>query len=216
MVELLYDVLENTSIAISVIPLIFLLFICKRAEASEARLFFILLLLELISEISSRILTWNNCNNFFIWHIHAVLYSVLLQFIYKDYLQSLKGLLKLMIPTIIVCITGLLEAFIDQGYLRANTITYLLLCAQAILFSLMSFNSLINDRRIKDFTLSSVFWINSGVLFFFGTTFCLILFEGYIIKVNPQLLYYTWSIQLVANIIFHLVLARGIWLMRRT
>lgn len=216
MVELLYDVLENTSIAISIVPLVILIVRWKRAKALSAWLFLTLLIIDLLTELSTLILAWNQINNLFIWHIHAIFFSILLLLIYRTYLRSNISSFTLLIPNIIVCISGLLEAFLNQGYLRANTITYLMLCSQAILYSLLLFSSLINDRQMKDLTRSSEFWINAGMLFSFGTTMCLTLFENYIFEINTELMYYTWSIQLVANIIFHLVLARGIWLMRRT
>ncbi|MFO0495257.1 MAG: hypothetical protein ACK50Y_06970 [Flavobacteriia bacterium] len=216
MVELLYDVLENTSIAISIIPLISLIIKWKRANASIAWLFFTLLTVELISEILNRILTWSSINNCFILHIYTIVDSCLLYLIYRDFMSHGNFKFKLWLPPFVVLFSGLIEATINHGYLRVNTYTHLLFSAQAIYYSLMFFYSLINDSKIKEVSKNSEFWINAGVLFFYGTTFCLILFERYIFTVNPKLLYYTWSIQLVANIIFHLVLARGIWLMRRT
>jgi hypothetical protein len=216
MTKLLYDVLENTSIAISIVPLLCLGLTWKRAGTPLRWLFFILLAVELIAELFNRFLSWNHINNSFIWHIYTVLYSILLFLIFKNYFSSIKAIGWFRLMPIIVLISGLFEGLIDQGYLEVNTITYLLLCVQSIIYSLVFFYDLINEARIKNLKLYSPFWINSGVLFFFGTTFCLTLFEGYILKFNADLLYYTWSVQLIANIVYHLILSRGIWLMRRT
>jgi hypothetical protein len=216
MTKLLYDVLENTSIAISIVPLLCLGLTWKRAGTPLRWLFFILLIVELITETSNRILTWNHINNFFVCHIYTVIYSILLYFIYKNYISSIKLIGWFRIITLILVLSGVYEGFINNGYLKINTMTYLLLCIQSIIYSLVFFYDLINEARIKNLKLYSPFWINSGVLFFFGTTFCLTLFEGYILKYNADLLYYTWSVQLIANIVYHLILSRGIWLMRRT
>lgn len=104
--------------------------------------------------------------------------------------------------------------FYDEGFKRNNTISNTLLSLIVISLAITYFYSIFLEMRIKNLKKHFLFWMNSAFLIYYGTTFYLTLFEDFIRSYDNNLYYFIWPILLITNIIFNLILAKGIWTMR--
>jgi hypothetical protein len=62
---------------------------------------------------------------------------------------------------------------------------------------------------------NSLFWLNSGFFYYFGTSFLLFVFEGFIMHAGESLSRYIWSLHLVNNMVFYGILTYGVWESKR-
>lgn len=210
MITILGDFLINLSSGIVLVPLLILIYRKNGFNGVLNHFLMSLLLVEFVTEVLCFGLAVKGLNNYPVIHVYTLLYAVLLTLIYFVLLRKRWVLF----PILIVGFTFSIEFFFSK--FQTNTVSYILLCGSGILFSIAYFFSLLNNDSINQIRSHSLFWINSAVLFYFGTTLCLTLFENYIHFENPEINYYIWPIQLIANIIYHLMLSRGIWLTKRT
>tara|TARA_R110002072_G_scaffold303135_2_gene495232 strand:+ start:21206 stop:21853 length:648 start_codon:yes stop_codon:yes gene_type:complete len=213
--SLVYDFLELVSISSSIMPL-FLFFLIRNTKGVQNNLFLLILCLftlEFVVEFACLILSRNGIYTNPIIHIYSILYILLIFNIYRKLIES-DTIIKIALVSVLIFLPISVIEFVKNLYLP-NTISYTFLSLLTIFLSTAFFSQMLNDRSIKSFMKYSLFWINSGFLLFFGTTVCLSLFEYYINFENPDLVYYLWPVQLISNIVFYILIAKGIWLMKR-
>jgi len=105
----------------------------------------------------------------------------------------------------------ILSVFFWGGIHAANTVPNTALNIFLIFFSLSYFVKAINELKYNKITQDIEFWLNFGLLLFYGTTLFISLFETYLRHGNPDTNIYTWPILYIANILFNLILTLGIW-----
>lgn len=212
--EWVYDILESISICIALVPLLILLR-TNGVSSHLKRLLIILLVLELASELTTKILSVFHVNGFLIIHIYTLLYGLILLLISRTKIKSVFAKRIVLYCYVVLLFVEFWELNRVEGYLLVNTYSYLVLNVIGIAISVSIFFQLINDRQLNDMKIDFFFWFSTALIFFFGTTIAITLFQTYILMDNPDIIYYIWPIQLIANIIYHLILARGIWQMRQ-
>lgn len=87
-------------------------------------------------------------------------------------------------------------------------------CTEPLIFCFLSvryFITRIKNLEHMDFFSNYLNWLNIGVLFYFGVTSFLLIFEGSIRLFNPTISSTLWMIQMISNIIFHTILSLSIW-----
>jgi hypothetical protein len=151
--------------------------------------------------------------NFFIIHIYTALFAIIVFLLYRLLIKS-RIIIRIGFAIFLIFAVIAIIEFITNCNI-SNHYAYSALSILAIFFSLALFFQMINDLSIQSFRSNGLFWINSAFLFYFGTTFCLTLFEAYIHSENSDLLMQVWPIQLLSNIVFYFMLSRGIWLINR-
>jgi hypothetical protein len=199
------------------VPLIIQLRILKRNNAERKILsaLFLYILLSIVTEIVNMIVSRIIHNNNPIVHIYTILAFLILAFLYKDML-NMKMINKYFYWFVLpYCCLSFYYSFFVVGLLNVNVLTYLILSITLIFISSYYFYRVYIEMTIHNLFNNALFWINSAFLFYFSSTFYLSLFEEIIQTIDSNLFYYTWPIQLVATIIFNVILSKGIWLMRK-
>lgn len=210
----IYDIVLHISLIISIVPLSILIYRWKKVPKYLSGLLLLLLSLELTTEISCKILSVLGIYNYPIIHAYTVLNSFILFLLYSKLIRSQKLVIFNIVLVFSIIISGVIEITIAP--FAPNVITSILQGLLGVVLATSFFSQMINDPRIANLRLYPLFYMNSAVLFYFGTTICLRLFEFYIHFYSPEMKYFIWPFQLIANIIYHLILARSIWLMKRT
>jgi hypothetical protein len=213
MFDRVYDYLENISIGLSIIPFLFLM-MQKNAVSGVKRYFFSLFIIELACEFSLKVLGSYNMNNYFVIHFYTFLYGLILVLIFNHFLVNRKVKLFSWVLVLFLFISFAYEFFWKDGYLGPNTMSYVVLGSLGIYLALAGFLQILNDTSIKSLGKSPFYVLCGGILFYFGTTLSLSIFESFILFNDSETLYLLWSVQLFANIMYYLIITRVIWLMK--
>ncbi len=134
--------------------------------------------------------------------------SILAYYFLTQYRSQWRWVLSSYIVFAALCV---MSAFLWGGISAVNTVPSTGLNVFVMIFSLAYFPKAINELKYNKITYDFHFWINFGLLLLNGTTLFISLFEVYIRESNSELTLYTWLIQLIANILFNLILTGGIW-----
>lgn len=109
--------------------------------------------------------------------------------------------------TALFFLINLFNYFIDGMISVSNTAYRVIL----IVFSLMYFNKILQDNKIRRVVLHDFFWINSGFLFYGMGTFITSLFLDYLIAMPPKTFDLFWNMGQVINVLQCLLVAIGLW-----
>lgn len=82
-----------------------------------------------------------------------------------------------------------------------------------IVFSLIYFYKIFNEMKIQKLEKNGLFWIVSGLLFYFSSTLVLFMLSNYVLN-GEGIFWNFWLINIIANIILNIILTIGIWLSR--
>ena len=97
-----------------------------------------------------------------------------------------------------------------------SSTAYLIFSIIVVILSLLYFRTVLNEMKIPNLYGHPPFWIVFAYLTYYGGTISLTLFQDYIIGGNLDVYIILWSIQLIANIIFSILISISIWKMRKT
>lgn len=92
---------------------------------------------------------------------------------------------------------------------------YFVLSLMIISISLMYFFNIFNELKIERIESEFSFWLNCAFLIYFASTLFLSLIKSVIFSDHQHLHWYLWPIQLVATIVFNLLVTIGVWVKMR-
>ena len=97
-----------------------------------------------------------------------------------------------------------------------SSTAYLIFSIIVVILSFLYFRTVLNEMTIPNLYDHPPFWIVFAYLTYYGGTISLTLFQDYIIGGNIDVYIILWSIQLIASIIFSILISISIWKMRKT
>lgn len=211
----MFDILMYFAIFIQVLPILLLLSIRNKVQIFLKRTLFLLCTINIVTDLLSIIMAPIYKNNNPIYHVYTLVIGIIILIMYKSFfkIKILKSIINFSI--IFFSILSIFIFFYHDGYKYNNTVSNILLSILIVTLSFVYFYILFIDMKIKNLLIHPPFWIISAFLIFYGSTFYLSLFEDFISSYNYNLLNYTWPVQLITTIIFNLILAKGIWTMRK-
>ena len=184
------------------IPIVFAVIRFRTFNLTLKVLFFFLCVSALTETIGYYLYS-NRINNVSVFFIYTVVEGL---FIFES--KTLKRILRILFVLYI-----LLALFIHLQHISyemlsgVESVIILTLCVYY-------FYTVIAELSIPVLTDYYFFWVNSALLFYFGTNLFLSFFENYIRNLGDQPQASLWSIHLISGIIFNLLLALGIWKVR--
>ena len=127
-----------------------------------------------------------------IFHIYTMLEFLLLLLLYYKMGHS-EGIQKATIFCMVAfCMFKVVDIFFITGLNQIDTLAIIVESIVMIAFSFLFFAQLINER-VPSLAVFPPFWINSGVLIYFSSSFFIFLFSTYILQDTKQYYVY-WSI----------------------
>ena len=150
---------------------------------------------------------YNRINNAFVFFIYTVVEGLFIIWLYYTIFEStmLKHILRVLFLLYLALAVLVQLEYISYEVLSATeSLVVLSLCVYY-------FYTVIAELSIPVLTDYYFFWINSALLFYFGTNLFISFFENYIRYLGNQAQASLWSIHLISGIIFNLLLAMGIW-----
>lgn len=203
------------SIFIQFLPFTLLFFIKNKVFYSIQRTLLIFCTISIVSDFAGLILAPIFKNNNPIYHIYSLTAGVTILIIYISIFQHLRIKKLIFFVSIIFVILSIFFFFYKDGYKINNTFSNIALCLIIMVLSIYYFYTIFIEKKIKVLKDHYFFWINCAFFIYYGTIFYISLFENFIRSYNYDLFLYIWPIQLITTIIFNLILAKGIWTMRK-
>lgn len=211
----LFDALMYLSILSPILPLILLFKFGNKLENKIKKTLILLLSLAIIADLTSLFLAFNSINNYPVIHFYTVAIALTVFYYYHLIIDKKWMSYILLVLTFFVIGVSLYEIFFNEGIFNPNNLNYSVVGFIFIFLSLSFFVIRLETIKTRNEIFDYLFWINCAILLYFGSTFILNLFENYIRYDNPQIFVFTWVIQLFATILFNLLIAKGIWTLKK-
>lgn len=139
--------------------------------------------------------------------IEFALISIFYGMFYKQYFRSF--VFFLIIPLFLIL------NIIEYKMMGPTSSDYLSVSIEStcfILYSLFFFYYVLKNLLFENLLMTSVFWINSGILFYFAGNFFLFLFRSTILITDPLVMRILWAtIHTFFNLVYNLFLIIGFW-----
>ena len=162
---------------------------------------------DMISMVTAYILKLRSFNNLFLMHLYDVIAVVFFTIIYFKvfYKSNLKKIT--LILGIVAFLTMLYNAIFIEGILVYPSVSNTVLSMLLIILSLIYFYQLLSRQEFMYIEKQGLFWINSGVLFYYSITIFLFMLYN---KINDEHRVYYYMMQSVTNIIGNLLFSVGL------
>ena len=208
-------ILSNLVLFTTLIPLILIVSIKTRTYFTVKWVLFILLGLGLIIDFilqSPKIDIGGN----FMYNIYTIVCITTSVVIYNKLLSDSFSR-KLSFYSLLILLSIFLAFIIYQKDLSIDSsLVYLIFSIIVVILSFLYFRTLLNEMKVINLFNHPPFWIVFAYLTYYGGTMSLTLFQDYIIDGKAQVYETLWSIQLIANIIFSILISISVWKMRKT
>lgn len=177
----------------------------------EIRLLLVLFILFFLRDILSNLLASVKENNLFIYNIFSFieLFFLALIFYNNPRIHSSRYRKTIVWGVVISLFLGLL--FYSKS--DFSIIDFTIVRLYGILITIVFFERVLSEVRIKNILTYSMFWINSGWLLYFCGTFFIFLLSDKVLsrKAQPEIFQQYWDTNLIFYIFFCLLASIGIW-----
>lgn len=210
-----YSVLVYLTILSPIFPILLLFFINGNYSTKIKVSLLVILFSSLISDVVCLVLSYNGINNNFVIHYYTLIAGLSFLFYYKSVINKKWMKYFFWISSISFILVNFLESFWYSDIYTANTIAFSSLSVLLIVLALLFFFYRMNVIQSRDEIFDYLFWVNSAVLIYFGSTIILTLFEDMIINIPQEIYNSIWIIQLIASLAFVFMISKGIWTARK-
>ncbi len=197
--------------SLSVLIPIIISLIKLSAFNKQLKALFIYLLLNLSNDVIGYVLFINNTSTTFSFEIFTILQGFIVVYIYSNQFKFSHRTM-LSIQLLMLCLFLFIHFISPTSSDFSNAFVDLIIC----FFGVRYFTQIFINLQVPVLTNYYFFWINTALLFYFGTTFLFSLFENFIRSGDETLAFFTWSIQLISNITHNFLLSIGIWKIKKT
>ncbi len=207
-----YYALLGVSIFCALIPLY-----CSvknhKAFNIQLKALFIYLILGFTFEIIGLVLAFiYKTSNHLALNVFTLLETLFVIFIYqKEFNQSKYRNFFLILYLFFLTVFSLNFSSFDNGIL-INVLESSVL----IILPIIYFVKIFVDMTIPKLTNYYFFWLNSAFLIYFSSSFCILLCKNYIQLLSIELVQLLWSVHLLNNIIYNIILSIGICKVKQT
>lgn len=236
-----YTLLKNASALSILVPLI-CCFIKRKTLIRTVRVLFLYFTVSAVHDILSRLfagkfvgaehyvayITWLNTvpiKGIFAGHYNNILYAMdnaftlfecccLLVIYYFEFKNI--HIKRAILVAAIGYILFFILLFQMRSFDKPASITCILEAALMFILSLIFFYKLLKKVDLQMLQDDYFIWINSGILVYFSLALLLFLVDGYLERCPNLIFKALWSFNLLANIAFNLLSARGIWKQKPT
>ncbi len=167
--------------------------------------------LTLLSNVIAFILASHGTNNMLVYNVYSLLSHWILSFLFIAILGK-SSVRFIIVAAIGVTIACFYDWFLADGMFRLSFWPYLLFHLVLILFSLWYFLITLQRSTEYDIQKQPDFLISSAILFYNATSFFVSVFSEFTLSELVEGEFDFWIINLVANIIFHIILSIALWI----
>ncbi len=176
----------------------------------QLRVLFLYCILSALTELINYLLAVNGTHNYPVRNIFTIAECNLILFIYFLQFEEMKIrvlIFSFFILFAFLCVFVLISKGLNQN---DNILTSCESCFFIILPLIYFYKDFV-ERNVPLFTEDRFFWINSAFMVYFGISFFLFLFSGFIEKTDAVVFKFFKGVYLVTNISYNVFLSLGVW-----
>jgi hypothetical protein len=158
-----------------------------------------------VSEILGRCMTYWTRNSSPVYHVYIILLYLFYAWIYRELSTSPAVKKAILISAPVFVALSFVNSLYYQSVKQFPSNMLLIACVLIIFLSLLIYRQMLSFPIEESLFRQPVFWLNTGTLFFFTTTFLFWSFFNYFIRQKLNLTLLTDMIYL-SNIIYYVVL----------
>lgn len=209
--NLVYTILVYISLLSTLIPVI-TGFIWFKTLSTHLRVLFIYGIVCIVTEVLSVLFGDKDLQSYnLVQNIFTFIEFFLFTFIFYKTIGTILASRTILVFAILYVFLTALVLFVSKSPFEQNNI---LSPAEALILSGCSiyfFYRIDADLHIPRLGEHNLFWLNSAVLIYFGSSFILFLFDGYLEKFGETTFKFLWSLHLLINILYNTLLGIAIW-----
>lgn len=194
------DVLREMALYFWLFPFLAILILRKHLTSGQVRLVYIVLVM-FLNELLTRLLRVNEIDNLWVYHIYVPMLFWSVTHAYATETTSLKHKSLLKVASVLFSAFCLYESLYLKRIFALNSMSIIVASSAYIVMSIVYLRNLLNqDRAIAVYKLP-LFWLSSGGIVYYASTFVLFAFYEQIIN-DSQLFIVGWTL----NAVFYLLL----------
>ena len=187
-----------------------------RAYNRELRLISIYIILCAIVEVISHLLWSYKINNLPLLHLYVPVTFTALFLFYKTLLGNLLPKWAWYTVAAVFYTFSIVDSLWIQGLFTFNSYTLNLENVIMIIFAILCFYKISTEMKVRQLERYPVFWINTGVLFYFSGSLLLFTLSNETISFSKTIRMYLWSVHALFVMLMYIMITIGLWVHRRS
>jgi hypothetical protein len=214
MIDEVSNVIMNIGMVTAILPLLALFIIFSKAHRRSWWALFIIVIIWFVAEALNWIFAANEINNLMVFHLFAILSIVAYSNLYFKLINNKRFRIILIISIVLIETFLIGHLFLNALWLKTSMIITMTGVLVPFLLSIVFFYELMLNPVDGKLTGYPYYWINTAILIHFGMAFFTLIFIERIVG-NSELTLYLWPIVSISNIIYNILLSKGIWQMKQ-
>jgi hypothetical protein len=207
--EFLTELLKFASLPI-ILPII-ISFIRFRSLSTETKILCFYIYFSATIEIAANVFISFHIPNLALLHLFTIVEFIFISCLYK---KALEGLIPNKIFTVFIVVLSLFlvcNSIFIQPLSGFNTIARTVSNVIIIVYSILFFYKTFKELKIFHLEKEPMFWINSGILFYFSCNLFFFIFSNYILTLSTSVNLKVWFVHAVFNFLIYIFFSIGIW-----
>ena len=197
------------------VPFMALFFVIKKVHHYMWWTLFCILLTWLLSDCLTWFFARKSMNTYIIYNCYAIISTCFYALLFYDLNQSRPFRKVLLVVFGVYVIFSVWYISASHSWFKPVPIIDIFTGLLPLILSLLFFYELFKSLRVPNLLKYPYYWINSAVMVHFGVTFFAYIFME-ILYQKEDLFQYIYLIIIISNIVYNILFARGLWLMKRT
>ncbi len=210
----MYRVIIDCGMLSSLIPIFFLFYSYRKADHKMWWPLFFISTLWMISEILNWTLVKFSINNLLVFELFGFLSMIAYGFLFYRLISNKFFRISLIFIITVLELFLIVYAWANSLWFEGDMLNAMISAVVPFLLSILFFYNLMTTSIEGKLVHYPFYWVNAAILIGFGMSFFTFIFIDQIIA-SPALTFYLWPIVSIANIIYNILISKGIWQMRR-
>lgn len=165
--------------------------------------------------VVSGVLYFLKKNNLPLLHLYTIAELITISWFYSCILDKWpkKFLLVLIVSFILL---ALIDASYIEGWFQFNTLPRSIECLVVICFSISVYLKILAELNIEKLQHSSLFWVNTGFLFYFSGALFLFALSEYLLPLKFEYRMYVWTFHALLSSLLYFFIFTGLCYYKKT
>ncbi|MEO1259291.1 MAG: hypothetical protein AAFZ15_10870 [Bacteroidota bacterium] len=205
----LFQLIEFSSYTIA-LPLLFAFFRIRRSNHVQFHLCLLIFVGAIVELSSYYIIEVLKASNLVVLHIYTVIEFGLIVFIFKNELLRYLSVRNIYLLIFGFAIFALFNNLILERQLRIDALVRAVEAILVITMVLVFFYTTLKTLKLKRLEGAPIFWVSSGLLFYFSTSLFIFIYSNYLIE-SREASYFIWGLHAIMNTVQNICYTIALW-----